>query len=214
MKFCRIKQGPEDIFEGLGPFAYFLDVALTFVALAGGRLAGQRAQVEVLDGVIIVRHLNKLPGGPAIYRGGGSIGIIGAARSAMLVGRDPADPSRPVLAVSKSNLAVRPQSIYYTLESAGEHVARVRWGEECGLTADDILECPAGPKKKGKPERCADDMKWLLQNGHWVGSVSLGAHPAGWSPAGTGDFNHDGHLDILWREAATNHVEAWLLSNA
>jgi len=44
--------------------------------------------------------------------------------------------------------------------------------------------------------------------------VDIGAHPAGWVPAGTGDFNHDGHVDILWRETATNHVEAWLLSNA
>lgn len=28
--------------------------------------------------VVLVRHLSKAPGGSAIYRGGGSIGIIGA----------------------------------------------------------------------------------------------------------------------------------------
>jgi RecA-family ATPase len=30
--------------------------------------------------VILVRHLNKMPGGNPLYRGGGSIGIIGAFR--------------------------------------------------------------------------------------------------------------------------------------
>lgn len=39
--------------------------------------------------VVLVRHLNKATGGEAIYRGGGSIGIIGAARLAFTVGKDP-----------------------------------------------------------------------------------------------------------------------------
>ena len=30
---------------------------------------------------------------------------------------------------------------------------------------------------------------------------------------GVGDFDGNHVSDILWREAATNHVEAWLLSN-
>ena len=37
----------------------------------------------------VVRHLNKTTGGPAVYRGGGSIGIIGAARSGLLGGARP-----------------------------------------------------------------------------------------------------------------------------
>jgi RecA-family ATPase len=41
-------------------------------------------------GVLVVRHLNKSGEGSALYRGGGSIGIIGAARSGMMVGTDPA----------------------------------------------------------------------------------------------------------------------------
>src|SRR6202022_2427238 len=37
--------------------------------------------------VVVVRHMNKSGGGNPMYRGGGSIGIIGAARSALLFGR-------------------------------------------------------------------------------------------------------------------------------
>src|SRR5262249_22936941 len=56
---------------------------------------------------LAVRHLNKggASGGNPLYRGGGSIGIIGAARSGLLVARDPDDPERRVFAVTKSNLA-------------------------------------------------------------------------------------------------------------
>ena len=33
--------------------------------------------------------------------------------------------------------------------------------------------------------------------------------PAG----GIGDFNHDGHMDLLWRNKSTGLVFAWLLQN-
>ena len=48
--------------------------------------------------LLLLRHLNKTSGGPAIYRGGGSIGIVGAARAGYLVARDPDDPETRVLA--------------------------------------------------------------------------------------------------------------------
>jgi len=51
-----------------------------------------------------VRHLNKNSTARAKHRGSGSIGIIGAVRSALLVGRDPEDPSRRVIAPVKQNL--------------------------------------------------------------------------------------------------------------
>ncbi len=47
----------------------------------------------------VVRHWNKnAQSGKAIYRGGASIGIAGAARSILVVGKDPDDPRRRVLA--------------------------------------------------------------------------------------------------------------------
>ena len=54
--------------------------------------------------VVLVRHLNKRGGRHALYRGGGSIGIVAATRSALLVGRPPDDPDLRVLCHVKSNL--------------------------------------------------------------------------------------------------------------
>jgi hypothetical protein len=55
--------------------------------------------------VLLVRHHNRAVGGPPMYRGGGSIGIIGAARAAYAVVRDPDDAGHRLLATVKSNLA-------------------------------------------------------------------------------------------------------------
>jgi hypothetical protein len=108
--------------------------------------------------LLVVRHLNKLTGGPALYRGGGSIGIVGAARSALLAGRDPDDPARRVLAITKSNLAPLPRALYYALEGVGA-VARIGWGDFCDLTADQILPVPPprGAERRGEAK------DWLRQ---------------------------------------------------
>ena len=54
--------------------------------------------------VVLVRHLNKSGGSNPLYRGAGSIGLIGAVRSALLVGLDPSDPGLRILAQTKTNL--------------------------------------------------------------------------------------------------------------
>ena len=78
--------------------------------------------------ILLLRHLNKVRGGDPLYRGGGSIGIVGAARSGLLVAADPDDPTRRVLASVKSNLGVMPDSLAYRLADSPEHgVARVVW---------------------------------------------------------------------------------------
>lgn len=85
--------------------------------------------------VLLLRHLNKAKGGDPLYRGGGSIGIVGAARSGLLVAADPDDPTRRVLACVKSNLGVKPDSLVYRLVNTPEHgVARVVWD---GTTTHD-----------------------------------------------------------------------------
>ena len=76
--------------------------------------------------VVVVRHLNKATGGNPLYRGGGSIGIIGAARAGMLVARDPDDANGRVLASTKCNLAAEPESLSFHLEQHDE-ASRVVW---------------------------------------------------------------------------------------
>jgi hypothetical protein len=80
--------------------------------------------------VIVLRHLNKTTGGNAIYRGGGSIGIIGAARAGYMCGTDPDDDTRQrrVFACLKLNLAPEPPALAYRLVNDGlRGCARVVW---------------------------------------------------------------------------------------
>jgi hypothetical protein len=114
--------------------------------------------------ILLVRHLNKLGHNTAIYRGGGSIGITGAARSALIIGRDPNDPQIRVLCSTKSNLGPAPRAITYHLESIGS-VARVAWGAESDLTANDILSHPSTQEKQTAGDRAAIAIVELLANG-------------------------------------------------
>ena len=101
--------------------------------------------------LLLVRHLNKLGSGPALYRGGGSIAITGASRASLIVGRDPEEPTRHVLAMNKSNLGPTPRSLTYTIEQATPGVTRIAWGQACDLTAEDILWHQNG-RTPGRPD--------------------------------------------------------------
>jgi hypothetical protein len=93
--------------------------------------------------VLLLRHLNKTGGRDPLYRGGGSIGIVGAARSGLLVAPDPDDPERRVLASVKSNLGPAPDSLAYRLVESGDYgVARVQWEGVTAHTARTLLDPP------------------------------------------------------------------------
>jgi hypothetical protein len=110
--------------------------------------------------LVVIRHLNKVPGANPLYRGGGSIGIIGAARAGLLVGVDPDDDARQVLAVSKSNLAAKPPSLAYRLVSDGRYgVAKVAWEGATEHSAADLLGAPAE-----RPSPKQDQAEKLLQD--------------------------------------------------
>lgn len=90
--------------------------------------------------VLLLRHLNKAKGGDPLYRGGGSIGIVGAARAGFLVAPDPEDAERRVLASVKSNLGPPPESLAYRLVESGDRgVARVQWEGSTAHTARSLL---------------------------------------------------------------------------
>lgn len=90
--------------------------------------------------VVVVRHLNKGVGTSAIYRGGGSIGIIGAARAGFLVARDPEDDARRYVACVKNNLAAMPPALAYRIEGTASGAARARFERRpIEMTADELL---------------------------------------------------------------------------
>jgi predicted nucleotidyltransferase len=55
---------------------------------------------------------------------------------------------------------------------------------------------------------------WLMNGTSVVSSTIVGNVAANltWAIAGTGDFDGNGHADILWREAATGDVAIWLMN--
>jgi hypothetical protein len=92
--------------------------------------------------IVVVRHLNKTTGGSPLYRGGGSIGIVGQARSALLVAKHPEDDQRRVLAPVKSNLAAPAPSLVYALREATNGAVRVEWKGATSLDANTLLAAP------------------------------------------------------------------------
>jgi hypothetical protein len=95
---------------------------------------------------LLIRHLNKAQAGSALYRGGGSIGIIGAARFGLLVAKDPDDEDARILAPTKCNIGPHPPALRFRLESLpGTDVAKVVW-DSAPVTFDaaGLLAAAAG----------------------------------------------------------------------
>ncbi|MDZ4860564.1 MAG: AAA family ATPase [Candidatus Hydrogenedentes bacterium] len=89
--------------------------------------------------ILIVRHLNKTCGPNPLYRGGGSIGIIAAARVGLVIAKDPDNPERRVLAVSKTNVGTFPKSLAFVVEVTNVGTPVIDWQGETAHTAAQLL---------------------------------------------------------------------------
>jgi len=128
------------------------------------RVLGPLARLAEQNGctILLVRHLRKRGVAKALYRGLGSIGIVGASRAALMVAPHPADPDLRVLAVVKSNLARSAPALGFRVrEEPGR--ALVEWTGPLDLTADDLgLPAPAELRPR---DRAADWLYRELANG-------------------------------------------------
>lgn len=103
--------------------------------------------------VLAIRHLNKQGSNQAILRGAGSMGIIGSARQALLVGVDPQDDNKRVLAVVKSNLAKKADSLSFELISHPTiEAAIVQWNGVSNHNADDLVRPPSNDDRSALDE--------------------------------------------------------------
>lgn len=110
----------------------------------------KRLAEETGVAILLIRHLNKKGDTAALYRGGGSIGLIGLARSGLIVNRHPEDKDKCVLAVNKANLARRGDAIGYEIVTAQNEAAVIKWGDAVDMTADDLMKPNDGPIIKAK----------------------------------------------------------------
>jgi hypothetical protein len=147
--------------------------------------------------VLAVRHLNKQGGKPAMYRGGGSIAMIGTARTAMLVGKDPSDPDVRVLACTKANLGPKPKAWKYQIISKGFSldggnfdVGTIQWLGVADVDADDLV-AESAEKDKSAVGKAVEFLKALLEKGPVPATevYALG--------------KKDGHKESTLRRAAT-----------
>ena len=136
-----------------------VDVLMSFLGSDTNSYKGQdiRAQVmaplkrlceETGCTVIALRHLNKGQGA-AIYRGGGSIGVVGAARAAFLMAKDPENGEQRLFAPVKFNLGPMPRALAYRLE--GNPLlgcAHVRWLGETDDTAESLNQSAYGTSER------------------------------------------------------------------
>jgi AAA domain len=130
--------------------------------------------------VVIVRHMNKGQGS-ALYRGSGSIGIVGAARAGLLVAPDPDDESRRVVAMTKSNLAKMPEALAYRLVNDNLYgVARLVWDGASRHTAGDLVRARVDEDEAPALAEACRVLKEILSDGPLAaGNVKRMAATAG-----------------------------------
>lgn len=140
--------------------------------------------------VVVVAHLNKAAGTDPLYRVGGSIGIGGAARSVILLARDPDDPEddkgvRRVLAHVKCNIAPLAPSLAYRVEpmllGGDERVATARLVEhgESGATSAQLLSRREEDEAPARTEAEAFLRAVLNEGPHAVKEIERQADEAG-----------------------------------
>jgi AAA domain len=103
--------------------------------------------------VVAIRHLNK-GAGKALYRGGGSIGFIAAARAAYLVAPHPTEKNLRVLVCQKNNLAAKGQTLIYEILYRDE-LPYLVWAGPMELTAQEALDGPLGRRHPDDEEKAA-----------------------------------------------------------
>jgi hypothetical protein len=127
--------------------------------------------LEVNACVLFVRHLAKNPTARGLYRGAGTIGIAGAARTVLLAGPHPTVPGQYVLTLAKGNYAGAGASYAYrvttkTMYAPHPHgppapfaVPVIDWQGPSDATADDVTA--ARPARTPTPTSLDRATKWL-----------------------------------------------------
>lgn len=111
--------------------------------------------------MLAVRHLGKSRGsGHALNAGIGSIDFTAAARSVLLVGRDPDDQQKRAVVQTKNNLAPHGEAVGYKLEGN-----QFFWTGGSDLTAGRILAAASDEGERSAISEAVDFLRLALSSG-------------------------------------------------
>jgi len=111
--------------------------------------------------LVAVRHLGKSRGGGhALNAGIGSIDFTAAARSVLLVGRDPDDEAKRAVVQTKNNLAPSGEAVGYKLEDS-----QFFWTGASDLTAARILAATSDEGERSTITEAVDYLRVALSSG-------------------------------------------------
>ena len=104
--------------------------------------SAHRRLARSIAAFLFVHHPNKSAGRKAMLRSAGSIGIAASARSMMVIGKDPADPTARVIAQVKGNLGAALSSMkFHFVQDPRSREPRIqRDGPAEGITADSLAQ--------------------------------------------------------------------------
>jgi hypothetical protein len=123
---------------------------------------GPLAQVAERYGVVVicVRHLTKGSRDKSIYRGLGGIGYTAAARSVLLVGVNPENPTERVMVCHKHNLAPDSPAVAFEIEAG-----RFLWRGESSITAAQLLAPEPGAQERSAHDEAIEFLRDSLSDG-------------------------------------------------
>jgi hypothetical protein len=124
-----------------------------------------RVAAETGAAIVLIRHITKSGNGPAIHRGGGSIGMIAVARIGLIVVEDPDDEEGRVLAVAKCNLGHLAPSLAFHLESVDENIGKIIWDGESPHSANALVAASRENQQSGEGVCRQQFLRALLSDG-------------------------------------------------
>ena len=108
--------------------------------------------------IVVVNHMNKMPGLKAIYRTPGSIDVAGAVRSILLLARDPDEEDKRYLVQTKMNLASKGDALEFRIEDDG-----IKFTGITDKTADEILRKQEFVSGIGRPDVKLQEAKEVIE---------------------------------------------------
>lgn len=131
--------------------------------------------------MVIVEHvLKRVPqtGHPLQAIGGSGSGVVAASRMAFLLGIDPADEDRRVLAAVKHNICEKPRALAFdidteTIEEVGD-VPMLVFDSEVDFDAMRLVQTSQPGKVGRPPDKRAAAAEWLTNYLHASGPIMAG----------------------------------------